>query len=393
MKKILLMMYYMNCGGVEQAIINLIKNIDQSKYQVDLLLLEKKGEFLERIPQNVNVLEVPVNNLEMFLIIERNIRNTIKYGFRHKLYFKTFVTALKFLYYKAKKVPSPEYETVFGCKKSVSYDVALDFHGYLSLTTYYVAKKVKSKQKYTWVHSEGFIDNIKLFTPYLNEFNKIFCVSKKCVELVSEELTDYKNIDVFYNFFDVENIKQKANIGENIKKEKDELSILTVGRMSYEKGYDIAIEVAEILKERNVKFKWYFCGDGELFEEIKNIIASKGLEGEIELLGFKNNPYGYMDSCDVYVQTSRYEGNCLTIVEAIILNKMVVTTDVSGAKENIVCGENGFITDMNAFSIADAIFHLYENREKIKDMCTNQSIQTLNAESTYKLNQILKDFN
>lgn len=392
MKKILIMMYYMNCGGVEQAIIDLIKNIDASKYQIDLILIEKKGEFLERIPQSVNVIEVPIDDLEKCLIIKRNIRDTIRYGFQHKMYFKTFITVLKFLYYKAKKVPSPEYETVFGSKKSVSYDIALDFHGYLSFTTYYVAKKVRSKQKYTWIHSEDFIKNINCFEPYLNKFNKIFCVSKKCAELVSEKLIDYKNIEVFSNFVDNEKIQQKAMVGERIKKEKDEFTILTVGRMSYQKGYDIAIEVAEILKKRNTKFKWYFCGDGELFEEIKKSVALKELENEIELLGFKDNPYGYMDSCDLYVQTSRYEGNSLTIVEAVILNKVIVTTNVSGAEENVVCGKNGFITDKDAVSIADAIYYLYENRETIKDMYVGKPELTFNTESKRKLNQILTKF-
>ena len=66
------------------------------------------------------------------------------------------------------------------------------------------------------------------------------------------------------------------------------------------------------------------------------------------IIGVKSNPYPYFKCCDIYVQTSRHEGYATTVSEAKVFCKPIITTDVSGAKEQIRTGENGFITSFDA---------------------------------------------
>ena len=104
------------------------------------------------------------------------------------------------------------------------------------------------------------------------------------------------------------------------------LRILTIGRLANQKGYDMALEACKILKEKGIEFKWYSLGIGPLKEEIEKYINENNLENNFKLLGVKSNPYPFIKDCDIYVQTSRFEGFGIAIAEARMLNKPVVTT-------------------------------------------------------------------
>ena len=144
------------------------------------------------------------------------------------------------------------------------------------------------------------------------------------------------------------------------------LTFLTVGRLETQKGYDIAIQVAKILKARGLNFLWCFIGSGSSESEITKQISDFDLCDNIKLLGRKENPYNYMKNCDIYIQPSRHEGYCLTVIEAKILAKPIVITDFAGANEQIKNGVNGIIVPCNdTEKIADAIMNLANNSKQM----------------------------
>ena len=95
------------------------------------------------------------------------------------------------------------------------------------------------------------------------------------------------------------------------------------------------------------------------------------------LLGAKSNPYPYIKNCDVYVQTSFSEAYCLTVAEARILCKPIITTDAPGLRDQIISGENGLIVDaMTPEALFDGIKTFIDHpemREKFVDALCSES--------------------
>mgnify|MGYP001781402089 FL=1 len=138
--------------------------------------------------------------------------------------------------------------------------------------------------------------------------------------------------------------------------------IVTVGRLVALKGYDLAIETAKLLDKKGIQFKWYVIGEGPERDNIEKMIKKNELEDKFILLGQKSNPYPYMKCCDIYVQTSRFEGFGLTIAEAKILNKLIITTNFDTVHNQIVDLKNGVIVDMEEQAISKAIIDLIKNK-------------------------------
>ena len=143
----------------------------------------------------------------------------------------------------------------------------------------------------------------------------------------------------------------------------DGYKILTIGRLAVQKGYDIALEACRILRDRGIQFTWYVLGRGTLEEEIRMSIKEKDIEKYFVLLGTRANPYPYIKQADVYVQTSRFEGFGLAIAESRMLNTPVVTTRFDAVYAQMIEGENGLVTDVNAQAVADGIQRLLDDKE------------------------------
>lgn len=108
---------------------------------------------------------------------------------------------------------------------------------------------------------------------------------------------------------------------------------------------------------------WHLIGDGALKPKIIEKAKRLGVMENIIFEGFQKNPYVYIKECDLYVQTSRQEGFGITIAEAMILNKVIVSTSFPSIYEQITNGENGFIVDYNPVKISNIIFKILSNDE------------------------------
>ncbi|HAF0292616.1 TPA: glycosyltransferase, partial [Salmonella enterica subsp. enterica serovar Typhimurium var. 5-] len=108
---------------------------------------------------------------------------------------------------------------------------------------------------------------------------------------------------------------------------------------------------------------WYCVGEGKYRKKLEHLIKEHGIEENFILLGSSSNPYPYMAQADIYVQTSRHEGFCLTLAEAKCLAKPIITTNFIGAFEQIHDGENGYIVNVNEEELYLKIKFLIENKE------------------------------
>ena len=379
MKKILFAIKGMYLGGTEKAMLSLLNNMDMTNYEVTILLLDKEGALLNDLPKSCKVKYIEDLKPDVKDALLRNgFVSNVKYYLKHFRLIKAFKIAWRRI------VCKDLLAEMDGAFKKVnaypdSFDIAISYQFHNVFMTRYVAEKIKADKKIVWVHND--LTTTKFDTSYtkdyIDNFNTIYAVSNTIEkELKKAYLKLSKKIHTKYNYFEYDDIRKKSKESVKLPYNKDKLSILSVGRLNKQKGFDIAIESAKQLVDSGVDFEWFIIGEGEERSTLESMIKQYSLEDRFILLGAKSNPFPYMVGCDLYVQTSRHEGFCTTTREALALKKVVVSTDVSGANEQIRNGVNGFIVEIDASSIANKIIELNKNKDtldKITDYLKNNN--------------------
>lgn len=370
-KKILFSIDSLHCAGAEKSLVTLLSLIDYCKYEVDLQLFGYGGALEELLPKEVNLLEP----LKYTSFCDLSVKSAILQSIKSLNYTKFLAARLKFtLAIRKGKYTNAQKARIFWQKVSnvieksdKEYDIAISYAQ--GIPTFYVADKVNAKTKYAWVNVSYHLSGIEkeFQRRYYKIYDKIIAVSDSTREILNKVFPEYKSkIEVIYDINDHNLISKMSLIGEAYDDNFDGLRILTVGRLANQKGYDIALEACKILKEKGINLRWYSLGIGPLKNEIEKYIADNGLGDYFKLLGVKSNPYPYIRNCDIYVQTSKFEGFGLAIAEARMLNKPVVTTRFDAVYNQMIDRKNGLVVDMDAESVANGILELINN-EKLKN--------------------------
>ena len=371
MKSILIVIDSLHCGGAEKSLVSLLPLLDCRKYRIHLWILHRGGVFEKLVPSSVDIIANPCYSTfekvklycarKLFSVIIRIFRKQCRKHHGAEVLWRTIGTSFK--------VPSEE------------YDVAIAYQQ--GFPTYLLADKVKAKKKYAWVNA-NIVDvgyDTKFNQLYYSKLDKIIAVSDALCEILKKEYVEVRN--KFITIYDILNPDLVRSMSlQSVKEQKlNRLCLTTVARLVPLKGYDLLIEAATILKKRGVDFIWYIIGEGNERNNIERMIKTKKLENNVLLLGLKENPYPYMQMCDIYVQTSRYEGYGLSISEAKILHKPVVSTNFEVVYNQIVPEKNGLIADMEGEAIANCIEKLYQDHSLRNHIIGNLKLE---HNSTYK---------
>jgi glycosyltransferase involved in cell wall biosynthesis len=367
MKKILFMLSSMNIGGVEKSFLSLLSTLDKERFDVTLLLLEKKGGFLSFLPDWIKVKEASWFGAVKPVILQPPQKTVHEYFIKGEFQrIPSFITTYfiskklddRYLYYEhvMKNIP-PE---------STKYDLAIAYQGPTDIIDYYISNKVQAEKKISWIHFDVSKHKINknLYERLYGKFHELVVVSdearKQLVQLIPSAEGKTKIVpNIINDELIIEMSKEAITFDPNYQG----LKILTVGRLSEEKGQDLAVRVLSKLREKGFNVRWYCIGEGKYRGKLEILIKEFGIEENFILLGSKTNPYPYMAQADIYVQTSRHEGFCLTLAEAKHLAKPIVTTNFVGAFEQIIDGENGYIVDLNEDEIYSKIKLFIENKE------------------------------
>lgn len=190
--------------------------------------------------------------------------------------------------------------------------------------------------KNTYDKSNFFLNISKFFIKYMYRFyDKVITVS----EGNKKALKDYfnlKNLQVVYNPVDINKIKMLSEQKEDLIKEEGDIIILTIGRLTEQKGYWYLIRVFAQIVKNNKNVKLYLIGDGEQREELENFVLKLNLEKNVFFLGNKSNVFPYIKQSDIFVLTSLWESFGQVIVEALALNKIVISTDCNFGPREIL---------------------------------------------------------
>lgn len=369
-KKMLIIAKSFGGGGVEVALSEFLNHLDTNRFDVTLLLLDKDEEYIYRLKNKVKIIYMKFDNS-----LYRNIASMDS-------------VIGKFIKKSLVNKHVPLYNMVLTHTHASllrKYDVALDFYGYGSFTTAFLAEKVNARFKATWIHDREmpWLLNVQR---YLMNINSVFCVSKSVKESFCQKYPEYRGkARIFYNFVDEERINFLANKAMDFKYNSDYLNILTVGRLSKQKGIDIAIKSAYLLKLKKIKFQWYVIGAGREKSRYERLIKKYNLQNSFILLGRKDNPYSFMKKCDIYVQPSRHEGYCTTITEALVLKKMVIVSNLPENKEQVYNYKNGLTCQLDPQSLINKIIELRDNKKLQKVINYYLSHQQFNLDKQFKL--------
>lgn len=359
MKKIFFLANSMNVGGVEKAFLGLLSAIPLDKYEVHLGLINKKGGFLEYLPKEVKIHEItvyqkywrlindpPLQYIKEF-ILKGNLIDALVHLF---LYIQFKLSGNRYWFYKYILRKEPILEEKF--------DLAVAFAGPSQMMDYYICEKVNAPVKCGWIHfdvSKFGIDKGMTAQLY-KKYQKVFIVSETAKKIFDGLFPQFKDkTEVFYNIVSPEQVIRLAENGDSYTDNFAGKRILTVGRISEEKGQRVAIEALKLILDQGVDARWYFVGDGKDKGVCKKLAENFNISDRVVFLGTQTNPYGFMRDCDIYMQPSRHEGFCITLAEALCFNNPIVATDFTGAKEQLEHRANGIVTGMSAEDIAKGL--------------------------------------
>ena len=143
----------------------------------------------------------------------------------------------------------------------------------------------------------------------------------------------------------------------------DQILIGSVGRLHPQKGYDDLIRAARIVIDREPRIRVAISGEGPMRYELEAQIRNSGLSGLVHLCGFRSDISNFVSALDLFVSSSRWEGLPIAVVEAMLLRRPVVATDVGGVSEVVKNRKTGYLVSANDPSaLADAMIDALEEQ-------------------------------
>lgn len=388
MKKILFCLQAMALGGVEKELITVLKKI-QDQFDVTLLVLYKDDEsVLAEVPESVKIVSLDIDKNYYCSGMAGLVSQRIKKG---KIIEATSMLTKRLLGIGL----SAANTNIDGISELEGmYDVAICYHIHSPLMLKYTALKVKAKKKIGWIHNDFYASGYKIqrLKTYVSAYDEFVAVSKKVEDEFRQSCPWYQGgVSTAYNYMDDQEIVERSEdpVDEEIFLAEKEVKLLTVGRFTEQKGIDMAIEVAAMLKKEKVKFHWFLIGHGELEATFRRLIQKFSVADCFTILGRKTNPYPFIKNCDIYVQPSRHEAFGLAVKEAKILKKPIVCTNFNGADEQIENGKNGIIVPVNdPVALCNALGDLINSPEARKAL--TKSLECWQVEDDLK--EIVKHF-
>jgi len=371
--KILILIDSLTCGGAEKSLISLLPFLVERRHDITLMLRSRGGLFEQYVPKEVSIVNFPFKPTKL---------NKLMYSIALRLPWNRHRHTAE-IYWQCIGRHFP--------KLPENYDVAIAYQQ--GFPTFYIATKVQADKKFCWVNAD--IKSVGYSTRFCKDFydriDGICGVSDVLCDSIiyPEYVADHNKITMVLDIQNEDMIRQMAT--ERNPFDGGIINITTVGRLVPLKGYVLAIDAACILRDAGRKFCWHFVGGGGQMESLKNRIDRENLNDFVVLEGEQLNPYPYIANCDIYVQPSKFEGFGLTVSEAKILGKPIVSTNFPVIYNQITPGENGLVVEMTGNAIAEGIMRLIDDeplREKIVASVKAEHNTTADTESAKVIKMI-----
>ena len=383
MKKVLILIHNMKIGGAQKSLLSFLECLSDSnmrdEYEIHLMIPNPVGPLLTKVPENVKLVSAP---LEYRWLSAPFTPELVRKHFS----FKGLTAELIWMLRKLLKLYPKGWnhsQLMWDCWRAMIPQYPTHYDAVISYidgsTNYFAIEKVSADKKVLWIHNEyqkqGYDPSYD--RKFFEQCDSVVTISEKCRDCMLQDLPQYGNkIHVLENITSgqmLDRLSQQFYPEEY--EAKNGVKLLSVGRLNYQKGFDMAIQAAKELEESGLDFFWWIVGEGSEREKLQDMIAQEGLSHRIRLLGARENPYPYMRNCDILVQPSRFEGKSIVLDEAKILCKPIVATDYTTVTASIEHGISGWVVEMNPQGIAQGIQTLCRDstlRDRLSAYLQNQ---------------------
>jgi len=178
-----------------------------------------------------------------------------------------------------------------------------------------------------------------------NSSNKVIALSEGVkYDLVNMFHIQSSKIITIYNPIDLEYIKNNQN--EEVMDYtfiKENIYIINIGRLTTQKGQINLLKSFKILISKYENLRLLILGDGELRNDLKNFIINEKLDNTVTLLGFKSNPFPYLNNSNIFVLSSLYEGFGNVLLEAMACKLPIISTDCFSGPREIISPNSDFL--------------------------------------------------
>ena len=348
--KVLVLHGHLSMGGEERVLLSVLKNLVELNYDVDLLITWNHGEnnlFENEIPEKVNY---------KFLFDNYNGKNKL----------------IKEIYrIRAKTTYLKKVEKII---KENKYDVIIDYSSNLLKYNNFDIKV----PVFAWIHfsltfgEKLSADKIEKYKKQYKKYDKILAICDTMRDEFVEILGMDKNkVELVYNPIDLEAIRKKAeNIDKKYENYLKQDYFLQVSRLTEQKQPEHLVDIYYKLKQRGIKEKLYFIGNGEKVELIKQKIKEYKLQNDVILLGQIENPYPFFKNAKLFVHTGKYEGLPTVLLESLAFGTPVVAYDCPTGPKDIL-GKNseyGKLIPLNDKDVfVEKVCELMNDDEKYKN--------------------------
>ncbi len=363
MKKILFVINHMKVGGIQKSLLELLKALAQEpEYDVSLFCCTPTGAYMERIPTSVHILtENPYARIP-----EQALGTCRKQGKKYYL-FRAFAALWS-------RVLGKGFPTRLLCSKIGTlpgeYDVAISYSQpiadkeFCNLTNEIVLNCCRAKKKVTFVHCDfgSYGGNTKRNRRLYKKFDTIAAVSDSVGRRFAEIVPDVKDrVQTVYNCCDTAEILRMA---EEAPVAYQKPTIVTVARLSPEKGLLRCVPLFARLRDAGVDFEWHIVGGGNLQHQLENAIAEHAMHKHIILEGEQTNPYRYIKNANYLLLASFHEAAPMVFDEAMTLSVPILTTATLSAKELVEDRQTGLVCGGDD----DALYTILQNALTQKDL-------------------------
>ncbi len=362
-KKILFLIDSLEIGGAEKVLVDVVDNLDYSKFDVTVKTIFNAGEYRQDLSKKV----------------------------KYETIFKNPNKWVRRIFVRLEKVISPK--VLYYLLLDEKYDVEVAFLE--TISTRILSGSTSEAKKITWVHtdfsknknSRNLYKNDEKFIKAYKSFDKIVCVSESTKEAFKKITKLNDNICTIYNPIDCKKIINLSKKKSKIKLDENKFNIVLLGRLVEEKGYDRLLNVINKLQKEKDNFKVYIIGEGLKRKEIEEYIKTKKLEKYVEILGFQKNPYNILKQADLFISVSKVEGFSLALAEAMVLELPVMCTNTSGPNE--IIGKNseyGMLIENSEKAIYTSLEKLIGNNEEL-ELIKNKVIKRIDF---FDMNKVIK---
>lgn len=339
MIKMMFMIPSLGQGGAEKVLVNLVNNLDTSKFDITVQTLFDEGEN------------------KQFLKPYIHYKSYMRHQFKGNTYFL--------------KLFSPNYLYKRIIKEH--YDIIIS---YLEGPTARIVSGCNeaNTKLVSWIHveqhtKENAAHSFRSYKESLNcykKFDKTICVSEYVKNDFSNIYNLKKSIEVLYNTNESNLIIKKGKEEIEYTLDNDFINICAVGTLKQSKGFDRLIRITHNLVNDGLKVNLFILGKGPLEKQLNDLVKKLSLNENVIFLGYQTNPYKYISKMDLFTCASFAEGFSTAATESLILGVPVVTVKVSGMEEMIgYNNEYGIVTENDEEKLYLALKDIIQNKEKL----------------------------